>query len=61
MKKKIYTKPAMEVAEYEMIIITGASQVTSISGGTFDKAPMSDENYSGPIRANNRGGIWDED
>jgi len=61
MKKKIYTAPTLSVEEYEMIVITGASQVRSIGGGTFDGAPQSDENYKGGARANNRGGIWDED
>jgi len=61
MKKKIYTAPTLSVEEYEMIVITGASQITNSKimgnsglgyGGAGDGSDQ---------RAKNRGGIWDED
>ena len=58
MKKKIYTTPAFSVEEFEMNQVISTSFVESnagIHGGD------SDAGYDGPVRANNRGGIWDED
>ncbi len=58
MKKKIYTTPAFSVEEFEMNQVISTSFVKSnadIHGGD------SDAGYDGPVRANNRGGIWDED
>ena len=57
MKKKIYTTPALSVEEFEMNQVISTSFVKSnadIHGGD------SDAGYDGPVRANNRGGIWDE-
>ena len=60
MEKKIYTTPVLSVVEFKMsqvictsIVVDGGE--SGITGGG------SDENYDGPVRANNRGGIWDED
>ena len=58
MKKKIYTTPAFSVEEFEMNQVISTSFVESnagLHGGD------SDAGYEGPVRANNRGGIWDED
>ena len=59
MEKKIYTTPVLSVEEFTMsqVICTSikVESETGITGGG------SDENYNGPVRANNRGGIWDED
>jgi hypothetical protein len=61
MEKKIYTTPTLSVEEYEMIVITGASQITNSTimgnsglsyGGAGDGSDQ---------RAKNRGGIWDEE
>ena len=57
MKKKIYTTPALSVEEYEMTIITSASQLQSVE----NNAGL---NYGGggsdPAMGKGRG-IWDED
>ena len=64
MKKKIYTTPALSVEEYEMTIITSASQLTGVSTNdssvTFDYRG-SDAGYTGGAYGKQRGGIWDED
>ena len=64
MEKKIYTAPTLSVEEYDMTqVICTSNQVNHISSGDGVNLGYggSDANYTGGARANNRGGIWDED
>ena len=59
MEKKIYTTPALSVEEYDMtqVICTSGNKVNNVSGGDLSYGGGN----NGAARANNRGGIWDED
>lgn len=63
MKKKIYTAPALSVEEYEMTIITSASQLQSVENNAGLNYVGSDADYvnSGGGAMGKSRGIWDED
>ena len=59
MEKKIYTTPTLSVVEYDMMqIICSSNKVQSVEGNS---GLQYGGGNSGAARANNRGGIWDED
>ncbi len=63
MIKKHYAQPTISVEEYEMTIITSASQLQSISGNSGLSYGASDADYvshGGGAMGKSRG-IWDED
>ena len=60
MEKKIYTAPTLSVVEYDMMqIICSSNKVQSVDAG--DTGLGYGGAGTGGARANNRGGIWDED
>ncbi len=63
MIKKHYAQPTISVEEYEMTIITSASQLQSISGNSGLSYGGSDADYvsSGSGAMGKGRGIWDED
>jgi len=59
MEKKIYTTPTLSVVEYDMMqIICSSNKVQSVEGNS---GLQYGGGNNGAARANNRGGIWDED
>ena len=60
MKKKNYTTPALSVEEYEMTIITSASQLTDVKTDDASVGLHYGGGGSGAAMGKGRG-IWDED
>ena len=59
MEKKNYTAPTLSVVEYDMMqIICSSNKVQSVDAG--DTGLQYGGGNNGAARANNRGGIWDE-
>ena len=61
MEKKNYTAPTLSVVEYDMMQIICSSNGNQVSSVTGNSGLEFGGAGTGGARANNRGGIWDED